>query len=81
MEEIEDFWWNGVHARHGHVQIILMMMSGCEKQFEAVDVKDIMMMGRLENVCSVIVPRGLSNRACVYMMNIKENECYIKTPV
>ena len=57
------------------------MMTGCEKQFEAVNVKVVMMMGRLENVCSVIVLRGLSNRACVYTMNIKENECYIKTPV
>ena len=79
METIDDVQWNGVHG--DHVQIILMMMTGCDKQFDAVNIKVIMMMGRLENACSVIVLRGLSNGACVCMMNIKENECYIKTPV
>ena len=34
-----------------------------------------------KRMSSVIVLRGLSNGACVYMMNIKKNESYIKTPV
>ena len=41
-EELDDIRWNGVHG--DHVQIILMMTTGCEKRLETVNVKVVMMM-------------------------------------
>ena len=42
LEEIDDVQWNGVHG--DHVQIVLMMTTGCEKRLKTVNVKVVMLM-------------------------------------
>ena len=51
----------------------MVITEGCECESHHDD-------GKIGDAWYAIVPRGLM-RTCVYMMNIKENECYIKTPV
>ena len=77
MEKIDDVQWNGVHG--DHVQIVLMMTTGCEKRIEDRECESRHDDVKIGDAWYAIVPRGLM-RTCVYMMNIKKYEINIKTP-
>ena len=73
MEKIDDVQWNGVHG--DHVQIVLMMTTGCEKRIEDRECES-----RHDDVKIAEASRSEALETCFYMMNINKYENNIKIP-